>query len=287
VKNDPHDPLAAVAESDAMGVTAELFADIRRTMDLPLVTSIWRILAGHGDALGRAWSTIRPLYEGGQVGPSWERLQRDLMLPAGSGAGHGQAAIEACHNRDGLLLALTLVRAYNRSNGLNFLALTALVEPPAAEQRRYSAAEPPGTWPAMPQLRQMDELSEPAQNAILAINELGHTSGSVVVATIWRHLGSEWPDLLPLAQQALSPLEGAGHFHDAVNSALHIARTEGARLATFLPHRPDYPPVVSAIVRDYVRDPKLVVRMVVVGLALERVLDAWAAGTATPTGTAP
>lgn len=285
MKNDPYDPLVAIAESDASGVTAELFADIRCMMNLPLITSIWRILAGRGDALQCVWSTVRPLHEGGQVGPSWERLQRDLMLPDCSATGNGQAAIEACHDRDGLLLALSLVRAYNRSNGLNFLALTALVEPPAAEQRRYREAKPPGTWPAMPPLRQMDELSKPAQDAILAINELGQTSGRVVVATFWRHLGSQWPDLLPLARQALSPLD-AGQFQDAVNSALHIARTEGARLAAFLPHRPDYPPEVSAIVRDYVQDTQLVARMVVIGLALERVLHAWTAGTATPAGTA-
>ena len=36
------DPVSAIAEEDAVGEVAEIFADIRATMDIPLLTSIWR-----------------------------------------------------------------------------------------------------------------------------------------------------------------------------------------------------------------------------------------------------
>ena len=40
-----YDPVTAVDEASATGRTAEIFADIRETMGIPLVTSIWRGLA--------------------------------------------------------------------------------------------------------------------------------------------------------------------------------------------------------------------------------------------------
>jgi hypothetical protein len=47
-----YDPVTAIDESSAVGDTAVLFADIRQTMGIPLVTSIWRGLAGMDDMLG-------------------------------------------------------------------------------------------------------------------------------------------------------------------------------------------------------------------------------------------
>lgn len=46
-----YDPVTAVNEATATGPTAALFADIRATIGIPLVTSIWRALAGTDDAL--------------------------------------------------------------------------------------------------------------------------------------------------------------------------------------------------------------------------------------------
>ena len=34
------DPVSAIAEADATGEVAEIFADIRATMDIPMLTSI-------------------------------------------------------------------------------------------------------------------------------------------------------------------------------------------------------------------------------------------------------
>lgn len=275
MKYDLHDPLTAIAEDDASGATAELFADIRRTMNLPLITSIWRILAGIDGALAleKVWSAVRPLYDSGQIEASWQRLQHDLKLPNEPAAIHVDLLVEAGLNKDDLLLALSLVRAYNRSNGLNLLALTTLLQPPLAEQISYPEVDPPGTWPAMPQLHPMNQLSKEAQNAVLSINELGCTDDNAVVATLWRHLGSCWPDLLPLALPTLAPICMAEHLQNTVARTLHMATAEGSRLAAFLPRLSNFSPEVRAIVNDYVQDPQLVLRMVVIGIALQRALE--------------
>ena len=54
-----YDPVTAIDESSAVGDTAALFADIRRTMGIPLVTSIWRGLAGMEDSLALTWTAAK------------------------------------------------------------------------------------------------------------------------------------------------------------------------------------------------------------------------------------
>ena len=54
-----HDPLSAISEADATGETAKIFADIRATMKLPMLTSIWRTLAGVPDGLQATWKAIK------------------------------------------------------------------------------------------------------------------------------------------------------------------------------------------------------------------------------------
>jgi len=39
------DPVTAISETEATGHVAEIFADIRIVMQIPLITSIWRTLA--------------------------------------------------------------------------------------------------------------------------------------------------------------------------------------------------------------------------------------------------
>jgi hypothetical protein len=58
-----YDPVTALDEASATGQAAEIFADIRRTMGIPLVTSIWRGLAGMEDSLSRVWKLAKPIYE--------------------------------------------------------------------------------------------------------------------------------------------------------------------------------------------------------------------------------
>jgi hypothetical protein len=60
-----HDPVTAIDESAAVGETALLFAEIRRTMGIPLVTSIWRGLAGMHGSLRLAWNAAKPIHESG------------------------------------------------------------------------------------------------------------------------------------------------------------------------------------------------------------------------------
>ena len=81
-----YDPVTAMDEATATGETAVLFAEIRQTMRIPLVTSIWPGLAGMDDSLPMAWAAAKPIYERGEFG-----------LP--STQGFGSLAGYCCHAR--------------------------------------------------------------------------------------------------------------------------------------------------------------------------------------------
>ena len=55
-----YDPVSAIDENEAVGLTADIFLDIRQTMKIPLVTSIWRGLADIDDSLEAVWSMAKP-----------------------------------------------------------------------------------------------------------------------------------------------------------------------------------------------------------------------------------
>ena len=55
-----YDPVSVIDEKEAIGETAKIFKDIRKTMNIPLITSIWRGLAEIDDSLEKIWTIARP-----------------------------------------------------------------------------------------------------------------------------------------------------------------------------------------------------------------------------------
>ena len=68
-------------EATATGETAVLFAEIRQTMRIPLVTSISRGPAGMGDSLRLAWAAAKPIYESGEPERALTRSVAAVGLP--------------------------------------------------------------------------------------------------------------------------------------------------------------------------------------------------------------
>jgi hypothetical protein len=75
------DPIPAISESEATGLIAEIYADIRRVYRLGVVNLIWRHLATIPGGLPWVWSTIRPLYVNGSVSREGAALRTTLSLP--------------------------------------------------------------------------------------------------------------------------------------------------------------------------------------------------------------
>lgn len=92
-----YDPVTAIDEASATGQTAETFADIHRTTGIPLVTSIWRGLAGMGESLSQVWALAKPIYASGLPAHALERVIAQAPLPRPSLRSEAQTS-EAPHH---------------------------------------------------------------------------------------------------------------------------------------------------------------------------------------------
>jgi hypothetical protein len=76
-----YDPVTAIDEAKATGENVALFAEVRQTMRTPLVTSIWRGLAGMDDGLRLVWVAAKPSYESGEPERALTRGAAAVSLP--------------------------------------------------------------------------------------------------------------------------------------------------------------------------------------------------------------
>lgn len=262
-----YDPVTALDESTATGATAEIFADIRATMSIPLLTSIWRGLAGMGDSLHTVWHAAKPVYLSGHPERALARVVEQTGLPMPEPLAPTQLA---CIGIDDTQLAAirTIVNAYNRSNGMNMVALAALV---ATNEGKREAACPGTTpvWSAYPQLKAREELDENTWDLIRHVNAFGAPGIDAHVATLWRHLG-HWPNLLALIYSAFAPKHADGSITSATARMVELTLQEGKRMAPWRSEEFVISDLARKTLIDYVSSPTQVVRMVTLGHALAK-----------------
>ncbi len=260
-----HDPVSALAEEDATGIIADIFEDIRQTMHLPLLTSIWRILAAEEAALVAVWQAAKPIFESGLPEQSYIKLAQS-PLPVPSPLVTGQLAAAGIKPGD-LTTIRHILNVYNRSNSLNFLVLSALFAEPA-----QMAVDAPTTTPmtlnmGLPPLLSETDLPPALWQFLHELNKFGASPDEPGLATVWRHL-SHWPGFLAVTHAALAPLQNQGTIADCIQLMLTFAKTEAPRLAHAKNVTPHIPAAARQTIARYVTHPGLVVRMVTIGLGL-------------------
>ncbi len=263
-----YDPVTALDEASATGETAAIFADIRQTMGIPLLTSIWRGLAGMDASLSKVWALAKPIYCSGLPEVALARLIARAELPLPLPLVETQLACVGIGPRD-LDSIRAIVGAYNRSNGLNLVALAALVTPPAKDHANTAEKISAPVWPPLPLLLPREAINDDTWNLIRHVNAFGAPGIDSNVATLWRHL-AHWPGLLALIYTAFVPLQASGTIAAAAARVVNLAREEGARMAHLRPAALDLPQRARDTLCDYINQPTHVSRMVTLGHALAK-----------------
>ncbi len=206
------DNISSVPESTADAATAELYADIRQTLRVPVTNLAWRHLATFDGALARVWHCVKPLYLDGRLDADAEALRSPPDLPVLPpwqahtlhAAGLDAPAIASVHD---------ILANYHSTNARNLLALLAVlarIENPDLP-RRTAPPGPPGTHTAvpiqtLPPLLDAATLPPPVHRAARRLNDLGlPPRPRELVAGVPRHL-AHWPGFLTLCVDALEPL---------------------------------------------------------------------------------
>ena len=215
------DPFPAVAEAEATGETAALFADIRATVGVRVVNLVWRHLATLEGALPWSWSAVRPLYSLGMADSAAVRFRESMILPKlGSLAGAEPVSVDA------------VLASYDHSNTINLFALGALVAwlrgEATAEGTPEQGPRLPAPDVALPKLASEGDVSPETWQRVLRLNRFGDRPEPLILASMYRHLAHA-PDFLERIEAALAPVQADGSLGRAILTN-RMAAAERARV---------------------------------------------------------
>ncbi len=262
-----YDPVTAVDEATARGETAKIFADIRETMGIPLITSIWRGLADMDASLPTVWTATKPIYLSGHVDKALACVIERTGLPIPEPLAPNQLTRSGI-NVSELSAIRTIIDAYNRSNGMNMVALAALVSPEAGTREDARPRTAP-EWSEFPALLPREAIDDKTWDSVCRVNAFGASGIDAHVATLWRHL-AHWPNLLSMIYSAFAPKHTDGSISAAATRMVELTRQEAVHLAPWRGKDFEVSEHVRKTINDYVREPTLVARMVTIGNALAR-----------------
>jgi hypothetical protein len=236
--NTSGDPVATITEADAVGMggqVAEIYADIRATLGVPVVNLIWRHLAVFPGALPWAWQSLKPLYASGEVVTHAEALRSGLAVPALAGLSR-PALAAAGLGGDDLTRITMILRSYERSNAMNIIALGALLarlEGRAPEDG--DAASPPRDEDPivgeMPTLLTLDAMAAHVRALVEDLNRIG--GRDEILASMYRHL-AHWPAYLALVHTLIAPFAAEGRLEPLIQGVIAEGRHRAARITAGL-----------------------------------------------------
>lgn len=223
-----------ISENHATGEIAEIFADIRRSFEAPIVNQIYRRMAGIPGCLDWAWSCVGPVVGSGDL----EREARVLLkqLPIREPGKITPQQLRAVGiDEIGVRAINGVFDAYNRTNPMNLIAvqmLCVLLEngrgaPSRGEHRPGKPAPAQQTLPTLVDLESMDFKS---REALLDLARLASEGPTDVVPTLFRHFG-EWPGFLVVARDAIAPLGQDGGIGQTAKELTKLANIFASNIA--------------------------------------------------------
>ena len=231
------DPVATNTEAEATGEIADLYADIRATLGVPVVNLIWRHLAIMPGALPWAWEALKPLYASGTVAAQANALRNGLDVPSLAGLSGPTLAAAGLSKAD-LTQIVMIQNSYERSNALNIIALGALL---AKLQGTSAAGEPAPVVPEviaespvvgrMPALLSLAEMPAEVARLVQDLNRIGDRDE--ILASMYRHL-SHWPPYLALIHTLIAPFAADGRLEPVILNVIKEGRRRAGEIANGL-----------------------------------------------------
>ncbi|MXP64094.1 hypothetical protein E0493_12140 [Roseomonas sp. M0104] len=228
-------PFPEVAEAEAGGEVARIYAELRATAGIPVVNLIWRHFAALPGVLPWAWAAVRPVAGSALLAEGTARLEA-AALRAGGG---GVAALPVLPEE-----ARAVVEIYNRGNCTNLQLLTALRRILAGEAagggEAPEAAPAPPPLPPTPPMPQLERLAPAVRAQVRELAALHGPAVAEAVPSLYRHLAL-WPDLLPPLHATCAALMADGTLPQGRDALLAEARALSGRMLPALRPPPDFP----------------------------------------------
>ncbi len=207
--------LPEISADRATGELATLYDRIKRVQGTPVVNFIWRHLATVDGALPWAWTVACSSLPriASAMGPLLQAADRQIER---------RDLAEGLRLRLEPAQTLDVIRAYERGNCWNLLAMTVLASVRAGNPAPTGGAAPPPAEPAageVPPLPRYDALDADLRDCIDRLAAAGPAAASGVRPSLWVHLAI-WPALLQHIADSCTPVLACPAFHDAHRTLL-------------------------------------------------------------------
>lgn len=199
--------LAELAEEAATGRLAELYADIRAVLGLPMVNLVYRHLATKPGLLEESWAALRPNLASRDAAAAAGELVAVAVAAGVAAVPRASLAAAGLTTGDASLARATLA-AYRRANSRNLLGMCLLLDGCVGSRERDQEESVPPATPILP-LASLETLT-PAVAALLDELSLYAVGGTEprIVPTLLRHFAGNGC-LLALVWTALRPAAAA------------------------------------------------------------------------------
>ena len=218
--------LEELPEAAAAGRIAELYADIRAVLGLPMVNLVYRHLATRPGALERCWKDLHPNLDSQAAALAARELAR-LASPGDPVPVPAAALAVAGLTADRARLARATLAAYRRANSLNALAMAALLDGCPGGGESSSAGVPPAE-PILP-MASLENLPPPTLALLdeMSVAVVGDEEPRLV-PSLFRHFATDGC-VLALAWTVLRP---------AIPEAVRLGEVVAGRARTLAPALP-------------------------------------------------
>lgn len=266
------DTLPAVSETGATGEIAELYTDIRETLNVSAINYVWRHIATIDGGLRWAWEAAKPMFISGLVETECEHLMAELSFPTVPFLSDNTLSLVGVNRGDRAIIA-AILDTYNRGNLLNMMSLSALLTDPMTPPAGSRAKAPlPSTNISLPPFPEVADLTDEVSEQVLAINGLGAKPGpNRVVASIYKHVAI-WPGYLALTWAQFIVMHNDGSLLNLIGKTQEKARHHSSYIARELGPRPAG--TVSDCVREAVAEftDTAIARMIPIGQMMRQAL---------------
>ena len=268
-----YDPVSVIDEKEAIGETAKIFKDIRKTMDIPLITSIWRGLAEIDDSLKKTWTIARPIYETQNPEKKLKEIIEEIKLPLLPKLTDDELSKNRLAPKDWEDI-LIILKAYNRSNGMNMVVLHSIIKqnfPSCLNILKNKKKKI--IWPVLRKLQKKEEIKPNIWELVCNVNSICAPNGTNShVATLWRHL-AHWPFFLEIMYIKLNKLSEEGVLQSLLFKTQKYLQDRGLLIEAKVYFKNDLSSKAYSVIKNYVYEKDKVIRMVIIGFMMQKWIE--------------
>ena len=237
-----------VTEKEATGEVAEIYQDIRETMNMPFPQTIWRNLATKEGALQWVWYSLKPIYQSGAVAHYASELRGSLDVPSVSTIPDSVFNVLGISDQDRQHIS-EFLDSLNFGNSQNIIGLSALYSDPSREVTTKTFKKPEKRkYSDLPPLIDLDTLGKNEKKLFDLISQIGQDV-SVGFPPAWSRGLARWPTLLPIVWNTLSMIDADGRLEQLKQKSRDEAFKNSSILASQI-NRIDRPEVGDQVLEQ-------------------------------------